>query len=238
MALPKLNLSLETLRAMYRLPMWVAGLFINLEAVEKGLLNSRLIEYPFILEKLSGIPPGKISDIGCTDNANFVAPTLATWGWQVWGIDIREWRYTHPNFHFVAGDLSKKTDFTDGFFDYVLSISSIEHFGLTGRYGVKEKDPDADFKAVNEVRRVLKPGGRFLLTIPYGKGGIVRPATRIYDRERLQRLISGWTPVDERYWYLDRSGQWQQVSEEVAGQTPTVGGTCVALLELVNDQET
>ncbi|HEU4758759.1 MAG TPA: class I SAM-dependent methyltransferase [Dehalococcoidia bacterium] len=232
LALPKLNLDLETMRAMYRAAYRVAGLFVNLEAVENALLNSRLIEYPFVVQKLHGVPPGPALDVGCADAGNVVAPILASLGWQVYGVDIRDFRLPQANFNFVRTDVARGTPFPDGFFDCAYAVSSIEHFGLAGRYGIREDDPQADFKAVNEVWRVLKPGSPFLLTIPYGTGGIVRPAERVYDRPRLARLLEGWQRVDQAYWRLDGRGAWRQVSEQEAGGTRTPGGVAVALLEL------
>lgn len=232
LALPKLNVSLETMRALHRLAFRVAGLLVNLEAVERGTINSRLIEYPFVIGRLAGLTPGRVLDVGCADGGNVVAPTLAALGWEVWGIDIRDFSLPWKNFRFVKGDMARGTPFADAFFDGVYAVSSIEHFGLAGRYGIREDDPEADFKAVREIGRTLKPGAPFLLTVPYGRGGIVRPAERVYSRRRLRRLLEGWTVREEAYWYLDGSGEWYQVSEEEAGRTKTPGGVAIALLEL------
>jgi SAM-dependent methyltransferase len=232
LALPKLNLGLETMRALNRAAYRVMGLFVNLEAAEKATLNSRLIEYPFVIRKLYGLPPGQALDVGCADGGNVLAPILASLGWQVYGIDIREFRLPYPSFHFVRADMAKGTEFSDGFFDCVYAVSSIEHFGLAGRYGVKEDDSQADFKAVRETKRVLKPGAPFLLTVPYGSGGVVRPSERVYGRGRLSQLLADWSIRDEAYWYLDNAGDWHEVSEEEAGRTRTPGGVAIALLEL------
>jgi SAM-dependent methyltransferase len=236
LALLKIRVKLETLRSLYRIAYRMAGWFIDLDAIEYGLLNSRLIEYPFVLKRLVAHVPGRLLDIGCTDNANFLAPTLADLGWQVYGIDVRAFKLTHPNFNFILGDI-RSTDFPDSFFDYAYAISTLEHIGLAGRYGVTSDDSDGDSKAVQEVRRVLKSGGIFLVTVPYGVGGIVRPSERVYDRTRLQRLVRGWSIRRATYYFLDNDGAWHEVSEEIAGRTKTPGGVCVALLELVNGKE-
>ncbi len=232
------KIGLETLRTLFRFGFRVAAIFVNLDAVEQGLLNSRLIEYPFVIRRLSETPVGSVLDVGCTDGGNVVAPTLAELGWQVYGSDIREWRYTHPNFHFELGDISRGMRFADDFFDCAYAISSIEHFGLSGRYGVTELDPEAPYRAVREIARILKPGGRFLLTIPYGSGGVVSPAERVFSRETLGRLIDGWSVQELQFWYLDGEGNWSSVSEAQAGQTRTPGGVCVAMLDLENAKGT
>ncbi len=230
---PKVKLSLEMLRRVYRTAFGVASRFVDLEVLEEALLNSRLIEYPFVLQRMVPMPPGVVLDIGCTDGGNFLAPTLAALGWDVYGLDIRHFKFSHPRFHFVRGDI-RRTKFSDDFFDCVYSVSTMEHIGLAGRYGVTECNDGGDFLAMREVQRVLKPGGVFFLTIPYGAGGIVKPLERIYNRERLLRLVDGWTLRYASYRYLDNEGLWKEVSEEAAGQTKTPGGVCIALLELIN----
>src|SRR3990170_1502531 len=145
LGLTKLNPGLETMRLLYRWAFRLMGLFVNLEAVENAPLNSRLIEYPFVVRKLAGRTPGKALDVGCADGGNVLPPILAALGWELHGIDIRDFRLPHPDFRFTKGDLTKTTGFASDFFDCVYAVSSIEHFGLSGRYGIKEDDPQADF---------------------------------------------------------------------------------------------
>jgi SAM-dependent methyltransferase len=232
----KIKINLETLRAVYHLVYRVAGWFIDLDVTERGLLNSRLIEYPFVLERLVPLSPGTVLDVGCADGANFLAPTLATLGWKVYGIDTRSFKLTHPNFHFVIGDI-RAAEFPDDFFDCAYAVSTLEHVGLAGRYGVRRDDGDGDLRAVKEIRRVLKPGGIFLFTVPYGLGGVIRPFERVYSRARLQELVDNWAVRYVAYHYLDQEGAWHEIPEELASRTKTPGGVCIALLELVNESQ-
>lgn len=78
-------------------------------------------------------------------------------------------------------------------FDLALSISSVEHAGL-GRYG-DPLDPDADLKAMADMARLLKPGGKLVLAVPMGRDAVVWNAHRIYGRTRWPRLIEGWRVV-------------------------------------------
>ena len=235
LAIPKVSVSLETMRSFYRFAYRLAGLFLNLDAVENSVLNSRIIEYPFVLGTLAAARAGRVLDVGCADAGNLVAPTLASLGWQVHGIDIRDFSLPYAGFHFLRGDMTGGTGFDDCFFDCVYAVSSIEHFGISGRYGVREDDPEADFKAVHEVRRVLKRGAPFLLTVPYGVEGLVRPSERVYGPSRLGRLLDGWEVRRQIFWQLDERGQWHQVKERQAARTRTPGGVAVALLELAHD---
>ena len=55
----------------------------------------------------------------------------------------------------------------------------VEHVGL-GRYG-DPLDPDGDLKAVEELRRVLAPGGNLLFVAPVGRPRVQFNAHRIYS---------------------------------------------------------
>lgn len=59
----------------------------------------------------------------------------------------------------------------------------VEHIGL-GRYG-DPLDPDADLKAVAELKRVLAPGGSLLFVVPIGRPKIAFNAHRIYAYDQV-----------------------------------------------------
>jgi SAM-dependent methyltransferase len=65
----------------------------------------------------------------------------------------------------------------------------IEHIGL-GRYG-DTLDPAGDEKAVQEIVRVLAPGGTFLLVVPVGASRIAFNGHRIYAAEQVIALCKG-----------------------------------------------
>ncbi len=225
------RMSLETLRILYRGAVGIAGLVVNLEAMNAALLNSRIVEYPYVIERLHGLEPGRILDVGATDSGNFLAPSLVATGWEVWGIDVRPFALELAGFHSVVGDI-RATPFADGFFDVAYCVSTIEHVGLSGRYGVRVEDPNGDITAAREIRRIVRAGGRMILTIPYGIGGIVKPPERIYDKARLDCLTQGWEIAHSRFHHLDGEGCWHEVEEAAAARTRTPGGVSVALLEL------
>lgn len=70
--------------------------------------------------------------------------------------------------------------------DSIVSLScmhTVEHVGL-GRYG-DELDAEGDLKAIEELKRVLKPGGDLLLVVPVGKPKTEFNAHRIYSYEQI-----------------------------------------------------
>lgn len=209
----------------------VASWFTNLETGGCSL-NARVIEYSFVILKLEKQKKGKVLDVGCTSGNNIVPFMLTLLGWEVYGMDVRRLKFKHPNFHFVQGDI-RKTTFPDDFFDCVCAISTLEHIGLKGRYSVTEEDLEGDIKAVNEIKRILRPEGHFLITLPYGKGRLIKPLHRIYDKVKLQKLFSSWKIEGGDYLIHNSSGYWINVSEEEAGKKDYLKGErALALLEL------
>ena len=105
---------------------------------------------------------------------------------------------------------------TSEYYDMAFSISSFDHDGL-GRYG-DPLDANADITAMTSVMKVLKPGGRLILTVPIGPDLVVYNLHRIYGRIRLPLLLEGWEIVDTLGWrkeYVDTETNWRQTYEPV-----------------------
>lgn len=224
--LPRLKLPPKLIKFAYR--------FVDIEA--SGEIDrpvTRVIEYSWAIQKLGLAQGKKVLDIGCTSRWNILPATLAGLGWEVYGIDIRQMKFRHPNFHFVGEDI-KHTSFPDNFFDSACAISTIEHIGLGGRFGVNKNDPQGDVEAVSEVRRIIRPAGNFLVTVPYGKRTIIRPLHKVYDKAWLKELFADWKIKNEIYYAYSEEGYWEIVPEEVAALVDNKSGEeAVALLELL-----
>jgi len=223
--LPKFKLTPMLVRLAYH--------FIDVEAsADTALPDGRIIEYAFIIRKLHATPRGKVLDVGCTARFNCLPAALVSLGWDVWGIDTRDFKFKHPGFHFVLGDI-RKTDLPDSFFDVVYAVSALEHIGLGGRYGVAKEDPQGDAKTVEEIARILRPGGILLCSVPFAREAkIIKPLARIYDRSSLHGLFHAWV-VKEELWYHRVDGYWTPLPEEeiVKMENPD-GESALALMEL------
>ena len=106
-----------------------------------------------------------------------------------------------------------------GGFDLVIACSSIEHFGLAGRYGATADD-DADLKAARKIHSLLAPSGRLLLTIPVGMDAVHVPWHRVYGSERLPQLIEGFTIVEARFWTKSPWQPWYETTMQHALNHP------------------
>ncbi len=152
----------------------------------------------------SGTRPGdRALDLGCGDGA-FTAQ-LREAGAEPIGAEVAEAaldraRARHPELEFRLARIDGPLPFSDGEFDLVWASEVIEHVADTARW-------------LSEVRRVLTPGGRLLLTTPsHGRlrialGGIERFSEplgdhlHLYSRRSLTELLGefGFDAVQVRH---------------------------------------
>ena len=198
-----LNFSLR--RLILRKMPWLADKIFHV------VINERIVDYSFVHQNIGLNGEGRILDVGCCGSSLVIE--LASLGYEVYGIDVKSYPLEHPNFTFVHGDIFK-TPFPDDFFDRVTAVSTIEHIGL-GRYG----DPiysDGDKKAVKEIKRILKPGGKAIFTVPFGKQTIVYrkkiPLHRVYDSQALNGLFSGSLEIIKAKYIAKKGIIWVPVT--------------------------
>ena len=176
-----LNFSLRWL-ILEKMP-WLAAKIFHI------VINERVVDYSFVHQNINLDGKGRILDVGC--HGSKLVIELASLGYETYGIDVIEYPLKHKNFTFIQGDIYK-APFPDNFFDAVTAVSTIEHVGL-GRYG-DPTDSDGDKKAVKEIKRILKPDGKAIITVPFGKRTIVYrkeiPLHRVYDSYALTALFS------------------------------------------------
>jgi len=101
--------------------------------------------------------------------------------------DYRPANLNLPNLTSGSADL-KNLSFADNSVPSLSCMHTIEHIGL-GRYG-DEIDPVGDIKSIQELKRVLRPGGDLLFVTPVGKPKIEFNAHRIYSFEQIVEYFS------------------------------------------------
>lgn len=179
-------------------------------------LDERVVEYPWLFGQ--GLA-GRVLDAGSTLNHEHILDralplvddlTIVTLEPEAWAFPLRRVSY-------VFADL-REMPFADGQFDIAVSISTLEHVGMDNRmYGVTARragDPEAEVaRAAAELRRVVRPGGRILLTVPFGHRedhGWLRQ----FDAQELERLVAdfgGRTGAAITFFRYDKTG-WQRSS--------------------------
>ena len=203
--------SRESLAGLYRFNMR-----LGLKNAISGLSFPRCFEYMWTLRWLGRDRPLKVLDLGPWRSP--LPLFLASCGHVVTvidlpeGIDLQRAYFrkkvvrkilSSPPLELVAGKLPE-LPFEDGLFDVVTGVSTIEH--LPG---------DGDIQVVRESARVLKPGGRLLLTVPcrasYEEGQYGRWFERRYDRTALhERLVepSALSLAEEFHLYDRRAARF------------------------------
>jgi SAM-dependent methyltransferase len=114
-----------------------------------------------VLRIIDRFPRGKVLDVPCGQGA--LALRLANMGFEVYCGDLdREWfRLSSGNFHVL--DLNDSFPYKDAMFDCVTCIEGIEHL-------------ENPHHLVRETSRVLKLGGRTIITTP----NIMNIKSRLY----------------------------------------------------------
>ena len=193
-------------------------------------VSERVMEYAFAIKTLGVGGKRRILEVGCTDAHNCLPTLFAALGHEVHGIDIREFKVRYPSFTFSRQDVMS-ISYPEHSFDNVVAISVVEHMGLKGRYGVSRRESQGDRKAIEEMARVLKPDGRLVITVPYGKTfSVVGSFHRVYDRERLRNyLLSGLVIKNEEYAVRTSDGFWTTTSKDEADSVDTANGFRYAL---------
>lgn len=151
-------------------------------------------ECAFAANHLTTRKPETVLDIG--SYRLFLLGLLAHY--KVITVDVRDRPSLLVNEKVLTGD-AKKLPMPEKSVDAIVSLCSLEHFGL-GRYG-DALDLDADRKACEEMKRVLKPGGALILStqITRGQPSIAFNAGRAYSRDILHGFFSGMRCVEEKY---------------------------------------
>jgi SAM-dependent methyltransferase len=133
-------------------------------------LSERAVEYPWFLAQA---PAGALLDAGGTLNHAWVVERLPAAVERMHVVTLAaEPEVGDPRVTYERGDL-RSLPLPDASFDVVACLSTLEHVGMDLRgYGIgggTAADPQQEAAAaVRELRRVLRPGGRLLISVPYG----------------------------------------------------------------------
>ena len=96
--------------------------------------------------------------------------------------DYRPAKLNLTNFESEFADLLQ-LPFQDNSIESLSCMHTVEHIGL-GRYG-DPLDASGDLKAIEELKRVLAPGGNLLFVTPVGKPVVQFNAHRVYSFEQI-----------------------------------------------------
>jgi SAM-dependent methyltransferase len=213
----------RTVRAALRDPQFLAAVRHgdHLPAGYGKRLDERAVEFPWLL---SMAPSGRVLDAGSTLNhahildaflPSFDALHIATLKPELVAFPQRGVSYTFCDL--------RDLPFRDALFDTIVSSSTLEHVGMDNEgYGVpipRAADADAELdQTLKELRRVLKPGGRLLVTVPYGRLED-RGWARQFDRAGIDRIVrSAGASTAQVAVFAYGAGGWQTSDLDAAAQ--------------------
>ncbi|MCS7297035.1 MAG: DUF268 domain-containing protein [Bacteroidia bacterium] len=189
-----------------------------------NLEGDRDVENTFVIQHMPA-GPGQALDFGA--NTSFMSLMAARRGFSVIALDIMpiHFLWAHPKIETLQGDVLT-TNFPEDFFDLIINLSTVEHVGLAGRYGVKKMEEEGDLIAMKRLRLWLKSEGVMLLTIPVGRDAVFIPMNRVYGEKRLPLLLEGYRILHEEYWAKRGSDNiWYQVEKAEALSFPARAGS-------------
>lgn len=144
-------------------------------------VTEREVEAPWVIAE--AIAP--VLDVGCAESTY-----LADLPQLVDGID---WRPVESEYlrEFFRGDIRTAPVVIERRYATVAAVSTIEHVGLAhASYGTKADDSDGDRHALEACYELCRPGGRVLMSVPYGRAEH-RGWYRMYDFATLAELCEG-----------------------------------------------
>ncbi|MEM9554804.1 MAG: methyltransferase domain-containing protein [Acidobacteriota bacterium] len=188
-------------------------------------VDERCVEIPWLFARLRALAgtdcdrPARILDAGSALNYEaFVArPPLAAADLHIATLAPEPNCYWRRGISYLFADL-RRLPVGDGWYDVVASVSTLEHVGFSNRdYGVvAEHEAGEAAVAIAELMRVLRPGGRLLVTVPFGLPH--RFATQcVFDRDALDALSAavGDAPRRVTFFRYDDAG-WRGAHEAEA----------------------
>jgi SAM-dependent methyltransferase len=116
-------------------------------------------------------------------------------------IDIRPLTSTVDGLTFMQADATDLAGIQDDSVASLSSLHAVEHFGL-GRYG-DPVEPDACFRAMRALARVLQPGGRLYFSVPIGIERVEFNAHRVFAPDTILRTMGAlrlvsFAAIDDR----------------------------------------
>ena len=181
-------------------------------------LDERIIEYPWIFSRLSS-DSERILDVGSILNYRYILdnPRLSKKALVIYGL-TKEQVIIRKNLFYLYGDI-RKAALKGQTFNKVICISTLEHVGMDNSFlyssdqSLRESSPSSYQQAVSELNRILQPGGKLFLSVPYGRFQNLHWQQQ-FNKEMVSNIISVFEPSDSKINYYKYSQSGWQIAEE------------------------
>lgn len=185
------------------------------------LLDERVVEYPWFFSRLPSSDPGTLLDAGSVLNFDYILdhPSLQNKQITIATLAPEKKAFWRRGISYLFDDL-RSTCLKDDYFDWIVSMSTLEHIGLdnttyyTGDPSKMESNNDDYLKVVAEMRRILKPGGTLFLSIPFGNYAN-HGWLQVFDNRMVSRILETFSPTEKTVQYFSyRNRGWETASQE------------------------
>jgi SAM-dependent methyltransferase len=219
--------------------------------------DERVVEYPWTLSRLS-TGEGNLLDAGSVFNFEEIIehPRVSNKHLTVFTLAPETHAFWQRGISYHYGDL-RQLPFRDNWFDEVCSISTLGHIGMDNRIYTRAAERggptlQAD-TAVKELIRVMKPGGKFLASVVFGKRQLIEWEGTVFaeqfDSALLKELLKLFSPCarvsttfykyTENGWNISTEGECQGLeyfnihTAESFDHDYAAAARAVALIEVV-----
>jgi len=185
--------------------------------------DERVIEYPWLFARVSG---GHVLDAGSTLNHEHVLERFLRRcdDLQVVTLAPEAESFSELGVVYSYADV-RDLPYPDHSFDTVVAASTLEHVGMDttvyGRPGGRLPEPAGEVdRALSELARVLAPGGKLLVTVPYGRAQD-HQWFRQFGREDVEQLIAygKWASTTVTAYRYSSQGWQLSDLDEAGGET-------------------
>jgi SAM-dependent methyltransferase len=186
-------------------------------------LDERVVEWPWLLSRVRA-RGGPVLDAGSTLNHAHVLDAFlpAAAPLHVVTLHPEAEAHTERGISYIYADL-RDLPLRDSRFATVICASTLEHVGMdNARYGAEgggAVDPRFEAgRALDEIRRVLAPGGAVLITVPFGRRED-HGWFRQYDNDDLAEMVerSRLEHVESKVYAYSSDGWRLSAPEAAAG---------------------
>jgi SAM-dependent methyltransferase len=157
-------------------------------------VTERVATHGFALTRLPPAP-ARVLHLG----GGTTALELAAMGYEVAAVEARPTPLSHPSLRTFVADPCR-LPFPDGDFDAVVSTTAVGFAAVSD-----------DRAAIAEAARVLRPGGRLIVAVPFGR--LAAPGRRVYDAAGLDALLTGLRRLETKFGVRD--GEAWSLSEDL-----------------------
>lgn len=198
--------------------------FRNVRAIPTGYavgLDERLVEYPWLLSRL-GPSDGNLLDAGAVLNQPWILESgmLGRRRVVIGTLAPESYVVQSANVSYLYGDL-RETVLRSAAFDEIVCLSTLEHVGMdntvlyTADRTYQEAEPLAYLAVVRELKRLLRPGKKLFVSVPFG-----RPQNhgwfQQFTRSMVERIVDTFSPAHHEttmYQYTREGWQLSNMDE-------------------------